>query len=90
MVLTKHDGVAGLPYRIDDQIQGLFAFMAYTHPALWEFRRNEFGQEKMLNRGEGKPYVAIHMWPGDNRVDKQIITPFVKAFDKQIHHKTES
>lgn len=80
---------SGLPYRIEDQVQGLFAFMAYTHPALWDFRWNEKGQEEMCNKGEGKPYVAIHMWPGDNRVDKKIVRPFVAAFDRQLHGASE-
>lgn len=77
--------IAGIKYEIEDQVQGRFAFMAYTHPALWEFRHGENGREEMYNRGEGKAYVFIHMWPGDNRVDKNIIRPFVREFDRELH-----
>ena len=70
-----------MEFQIEDHITGHFAFVAYTHPAVWDFRAVSDEREELFNR-EGQPFVAIHLWPGDNRVANKVVLPFVAEFER--------
>ena len=72
---------AGIKFQIEDQTTGQFAFLAYTHPQLYDFRYLSEGREEVYNLGNGKPYVAIHLWPGDNRIANTVVWPMVADFE---------
>lgn len=88
-VLTTASPSAGLDFQIEDQVTGQFAFIAYTHPAVWEFHYLDENREELQNR-EGQPYVAIHLWPGDNRVAKKVILPYVADYDERLRAERSS
>lgn len=74
---------AGIEFQIEDQVVGQFAFVAYTHPAVWEFRAVSDECEELYNR-EGRPIVAIHLWPGDNRVATKVVLPYVAEMEARL------
>ena len=75
--------VAGIEFQVEDQITGRFAFVAYAHPGVWDFRYVDEQREELYNR-EGQPMVAIHLWPGDNRVADKVVWPFVAEFEQGL------
>lgn len=72
---------ADIRFQIEDQAVGQFAFIAYTHPQMYDFRYLSEGREELYNKGDGRPMVAIHLWPGNNRIANRVIWPMVEDFE---------
>lgn len=69
---------------MEDHISGRFAFIAYSHPRVFDFRYISDTQEEMYNIGNGEPMVAIHLWPGDNRAANKVVWPMVNDFERKL------
>ena len=50
---------------------------------MWDFRYVNEQREELYNR-EGQAMVAIHLWPGDNRVADKVVWPFVAEFERGL------
>ena len=76
---------AGISYQIEDHISSRFAFIAYSHPSVFDFRFLSETREEMYNIGNGQPMVAIHLWPGDNRAANKVVWPMVEEFEASLN-----
>ncbi len=82
--LLTRQRVAGIRFQLENQIDGSFAFIAYAHPRIFDFRYVSETRAELYNTGNDQPMVAIHMWPGDNLVATEVIWPMVREFEASL------